>query len=211
MLVNQIKYDSKYQVKLISNEYGNSTFFTVLILLLSTSIYLLFIFHQKKDLNQHQVRLNTYLCHKARNTYEAKYTNEILKKNKQITHINFMLMATILKPELYHFLKKAKKFIQHQQEFERISYIKKMLNLKRKNCFFLNFPLKNLIPGPFKGALKLKRNYAGLAVMRTQKWKAITKGKGFVLYVQSQIRDGQIFQETKEVKYFLNLSSSFHW
>lgn len=210
MHASQTRYISKYQVKLISNEQGNSKFFTLLILLLSTSLLLVFIVHHKKDFNQHQARLNTYLCHKARNSYEAQYTNEVIRKNKQITHINIMLLATVLRPELYHFFKKAKKFIQYQQEFERISYIKKILNLKRKNCFFLNYPLKTLLPGPFKGAFKLKRNYAGLAVMRTQKWKAITKGKGFILYVQSQIKEGQIFQTTKEVKYSLNLFSSFH-
>lgn len=209
MHANLKESDSKHQVKLITNNKGNSTFFTILILLLTTSIFLIFITHQKKDLNQHQNRLNTYLCHKARNTHEAKYTNEILKKNKRIIHINLMLVATILKPELYHFFKKVKKFIQYQQELDRISYIKKILKLKSKNCFFVNYPLKTLIPGPFKGAFKLKRNYAGLAQIRIQKWKAITKGKGFVLFVQSQIKDGQIFQETKEVKYFLNLSSFF--
>jgi hypothetical protein len=210
MLVRLIKLNLNYPAKLILNNKGNSTLFLLLILSITTAIFFITVKNQIQDYNNYQSKTNAYLCHKAKNSYESKYINLVLEKNKKIKYLNILLLATTLKPEVHYALKKLKKLYQFQQDMERISYIKKIISLKRKNCFFLSYPLKNLINGPFQGAIKLKRSNFGLVQLRSKKWKSITKGKGFVLYVKSEIKRNRVRQKTREVKYSLNLSSYFH-
>jgi len=191
---------------IIANQRGQSILVILLFMVLFSLLFLGFLAFEKKKFNHTSDKLNLYLCHKARNTYESKVIKDILSTNRRIKIINAIIIASTIKPSVHMAMRKLKKYLQFTQNLHHYSYMEKMLNLTFNGCLF--YPLSSNLPfiGPFHGNLNLKRSFSGLAILRRKKWETYTVSSKLrdAIKVKSIIQGLKVHQSSKKAISSLN-------
>lgn len=165
----------------MSNEKGEITILSCLVIFVLTSLVLLCGLELKKSFNQLQKRTQLFLCTKEIKGELHQYIKFMGQTNWAIKNINKASLIMMFIPGLQGVAadaQKAKKYLQYVQDIRLVSYLKTLKDISSKGC-----PVDpRMFITPFSlGTRLLKRDEHGAAKLREEKWNYFYFSKPYLL------------------------------